>query len=108
MKKIIAAVLAQTVILSGCATPVQYVATGGSRADATVELSYEYGIYTSPVVDESQGIAEASSRCRVWGYNNASAFGGAMQQCTAPDLFGGCNRWRVTKSYQCTGNGGTP
>jgi len=86
----------------GCATPLDYVATGGSRADGVVSLSYEYGAFQAPQLDEAQGIREATARCQVWGYTGAQAFGGNVQTCTMASL-GSCDRWRVTRDYQCTG-----
>jgi hypothetical protein len=37
--------------LAGYATTKEFVATGGSRADGTVHLSYEYGMFESPHED---------------------------------------------------------
>lgn len=99
------AALAATALLSGCATSKNWSATGGSRADATVRLSYEYGLFEKPQVSEMQAISLATSRCQTWGYTGAEAFGGVTQQCNMPDAMGGCNRWMVTKEFQCTGTG---
>lgn len=88
----------------GCATNVVPVATGGSRADATVELSFEYGQFERPNVDMAQAQTTALQRCRVWGYTGADAFGGQMAHCEAANSFG-CIRTLVTVRYQCTGNG---
>ena len=91
--------------LSGCATTKSWSATGGSRADATVRLSYEYGMFEKPQVNEAEAVSLAISRCKTWGYTGAEAFGGQTQQCNMADGMGGCNRWIVTKEYQCTGLG---
>lgn len=93
-------------VLVGCATPKTWVATGGSRADGVVSLAYEYGVFEAPEVNEQQAVTEAAARCAVWGYTHAVAFGGEVRSCSSPDGFGGCNLWRVTKDYQCTGDGG--
>lgn len=90
------------VLLSSCATQKMWVATGGSRADGVVSVSYDYGAFEVPEVSEAQGQAEAAGRCAVWGYGGAEAFGGSIATCVLTDGFGGCNRWRVTKDYQCT------
>jgi len=50
MKLVIAALLAAAT-LSGCAVQPQMVPTGGSRADGTVKLSYDYGSLQIPKVD---------------------------------------------------------
>lgn len=102
MKALFAAILA-TVALAGCAVQAQMVPTGGSRADGTVKLSYEYGALQVPKVDGAQGIAAATSRCKAWGYTGAEAFGGGTRTC-ADSSMGSCNVYRVTVEYQCTGN----
>ena len=93
------------VALSGCATTKNWSATGGSRADATVRLSYTYGPFEQPHASEQEALSLAASRCGAWGYEGAEAFGGAEQRCTAPGGMGGCNQFEVTKEYQCTGTG---
>jgi hypothetical protein len=92
-------------LLVGCATAKPWSATGGSRADATVRLSYEYGPFEKPQTNESEAVNLAIARCKTWGYTGAEAFGGSTQQCSMPGGMGGCNRWTVTKEYQCTGTG---
>lgn len=94
--------------LSGCATNKTWSATGGSRADATVRLSYEYGPFENPQTNEAEAIELAAARCRTWGYSGAEPFGGVTQQCNMPGGMGGCNRWLVTKEFQCTGQGNQP
>lgn len=88
--------------IQGCATPKQLSATGGSRADGTVKMSFEYGPFEVPQLDGSQGEAVATHRCAAWGYTGAEPFGGASKRCI--DVSGGgCDRWQVTYEYQCTG-----
>jgi hypothetical protein len=91
--------------VSGCTTTKQWTATGGSRSDGVVRLSYELGEFESPRLNEDQGVQTASQRCRTWGYSGAEAFGGTLRQCTQSGGLGGCSVWTVTKEYQCTGNG---
>lgn len=95
------ALIAAFLVCYGCAVQKDWVATGGSRADGTVKLSYEHGIYEKPVLDESQGLSTAQSRCSAWGYSRTEAFGGSMSECNSTDGLGSCNRWLVTKEYQC-------
>ena len=104
MKVLIAAAVV-AIIVSGCATNKNWSATGGSRADATVRLSYEYGAFEKPQTNEMEALNLATSRCKTWGYTGAEAFGGVTQQCNMPGGMGGCQRWIVTKEYQCTGTG---
>ncbi|UKE63273.1 YecR-like lipofamily protein [Xanthomonas translucens pv. poae] len=94
-----------TILFSGCASTKTWSATGGSRADATVRLSYEYGAFEKPQTSENEAINLATARCKTWGYSGAEAFGGSTQQCNMPGGMGGCQRWLVTKEFQCTGLG---
>tara|TARA_R110001583_G_scaffold117869_1_gene269003 strand:- start:532 stop:957 length:426 start_codon:yes stop_codon:yes gene_type:complete len=88
--------------IAGCAVQKTWTPTGGSRSGGNVDLSYEYGLFQSPQVNNQQGVNAAKSKCIAWGYTDAEAFGGSMRKCSnyGPD---GCNRWLVTASYQCIG-----
>ncbi len=90
-------------LVAGCATSKVWQATGGSRADGIVKLSYQYVMFEVPEL-ASDGTELAAERCKVWGYDGAQAFGGVTEQCNnfGPD---GCTSWMVTKEFQCTGEG---
>lgn len=90
-------------VLAGCATVSQMTATGGSRADGVVRLSYELGPFDKAKIDEADGLRTAQARCKTWGYKDAEAFGGIIRQCQQPGGLYGCNRWLITKEYQCIG-----
>ncbi|ODA66232.1 hypothetical protein A7A08_02879 [Methyloligella halotolerans] len=94
------------VILAGgaisCAKNKELVATGGSRADGTVDLSYEYAALEKPVVNEAQGLITAQQKCAAWGYSGAEAFGGRKEECQYANEYG-CMKYFVTVKYQCTG-----
>jgi hypothetical protein len=89
-------------VTSGCAVQKQLIPTGGSRADGTVKLSYEYGLFEAPQLDAQQGLIAAKQRCSAWGYTNADPFGGSTQSCINSTR-NGCNRWLVSIEYQCAG-----
>jgi hypothetical protein len=99
MKKILFAAF----LLLGCSSVKTLQATGGSRADGVVDLSYEYGLFESPVVQWEDGAILASNRCKAWGYTNAEPFGGTTEQCMRVSNSGNCLRTLVTAKYQCTG-----
>ncbi|HEY1270105.1 MAG TPA: YecR family lipoprotein [Candidatus Binatia bacterium] len=90
--------------LVGCAVQKQWTATGGSRSDGIVKLSYEYRAFERPQTDQQQGLELAIKRCGVWGYTGAEAFGGQTRACNNT-ASGTCNSWLVTREYQCTGTG---
>jgi len=92
-------------VLSGCSTPKHWSATGGSRSDATVTLSYEVSEFEKPVLSASEAISLAKRRCRSWGYSGAEAFGGTTRSCAQFGGFNGCRTWVVSKEFQCSGDG---
>src|SRR3974390_811316 len=68
-----------SILTAGCATQKQLVSTGGSRANGTVDLSFEYGMFEKPHWDWNQAHDEAAQRCAAWGYSGAERFGGTMK-----------------------------
>lgn len=101
-KKLLAVFAISTMCTVGCVTAKQWNATGGSRADGTVKLSFQYGSFEAPRVSAQQGIEVAISRCSAWGYSGAEAFGGVTKICASASS-SGCDLWTVTQDYQCTG-----
>ena len=102
MKRLIVVFTIGVSCISGCATQKFWSATGGSRSDGTVKLSYQYGGFESPRVSSEQGAQLARSKCAAWGYSGAEPFGGATQTCTARNQYG-CISFLVTAEYQCLG-----
>lgn len=95
-----------TFILVGCATTKEWSATGGSRADGTIVLSYELREFEQPILNEDQGLSLAIARCKKWGFDEAEAFGGITRSCiqhTSSLFTSNCVVWKVDKKYQCTG-----
>ena len=92
-------------VLGGCAVNKDWSATGGSRSDGVVRLSYEQREFEQPQLSEQQAINLATQRCKTWGYTGAEAFGGVTRRCNQGGGFGGCSQWLVTKEYQCLGTG---
>jgi len=98
--------LAAVACLAGCTVARDWTATGGSRADGTVELSYQYGMFQVPRENETQGVDLATLTCSGWGYSGAQPFGGEIKQCGAQNS-SGCISWLVTRKYQCLGAPGS-
>lgn len=98
---VFAAVLAA---LSGCTTKKDFYATGGSRADGSVDMAYDFAQFEQPVINIAQAQSIAKSKCRVWGYNGAEAFGGKQQICNQFNGYGTCIAGQVIYKYQCIGN----
>lgn len=94
--------IATFLILTACTVDKQLDATGGSRADGIVELSYEIGDLQTARIDWAKADRDAAQRCTAWGYSQAERFGGERRQCNNPSTYG-CMNWFVTVNYQCTG-----
>lgn len=90
--------------ITACATVKVPQPTGGSRADGTVDLSYQYGMFEEPQIDWIAAENAATQRCSAWGYSGAEAFGGQTQQCQKFNGYGNCIQQHVTVSYQCLGS----
>ena len=58
--------LIDQLFLQGCAVTKQLVPTCGSRADGTITLAFEYGIFEVPQLDAQQGLNTAKQRCAGW------------------------------------------
>ena len=101
MKKYITAIFT-CFILSSCAIPVTKTvqATGGSKSDGIIELSYSFRRFEKPIVDWGNALSTAKERCSAWGYKNAESLGGQKNSCQAYDGYG-CIEMLVTVNYQC-------
>jgi hypothetical protein len=100
---IFACSLASLICFSGCSVQKQWSAMGGSRADGTVDLSYEYGGLQQPQIDEAQGVDLAATTCGGWGYTSSQPFGGTMSRCEAVNGYGMCLRYLVTAQVSVLG-----
>ena len=91
-------------LLCACSVQKAFVPVGGSRADATIEMAFDYGGLQVPKWDKAQADAGALERCKAWGYNGAEAFGSYTSRCVQ---FGSksCNVYRMSMTYQCLGSG---
>jgi|SoiMethySBSTD1v2_1073268.scaffolds.fasta_scaffold605447_2 hypothetical protein len=103
MKKWFLVLTLAAISVSGCATHKEMVPVGGSRADGTVRLAYEYTLFEKPQVNGQQAMSAAQSKCSAWGYTRAEAFGGGSAQCLQVNGYGNCIHTRVTYEFQCIG-----
>ena len=92
-------ILAFLVALTGCSVAKNWAATGGSRADGVVKLSYEVGGFEKPVL-QNDPLPLAIRRCQTWGYQTAEAFDASFNTCVFGSAYG-CERYRVTREFQC-------
>lgn len=97
-------VLAAIASATGCAVKKDFYSTGGSRADGTVDMAYDFNQFEQPVINQDQARSIAKSKCRVWGYNDAEAFGGRQQICNQFNGYGTCVAGQVVHKYQCIGS----
>lgn len=100
MKPIIAAIPLAVLLLAGCATSKQWDATGGSKSDGIVQLSYEQGQFENGQSNEAQGLTTATGRCQFWGYKGAERSGAEKSVCRTMGKFN-CLETTVTQDYLC-------
>lgn len=114
MKKLATLTLAGVMLFAVGCGPKQvfkaWEASGGSRADATVEVGFVYNpMQEKPEFNESQARTEATRRCEAWGYTDAEPFGLSKEQCQHMIFvpFSGmvCDSMLVTRQFQCLGQG---
>lgn len=110
MKRLTLLLALSLLIAAGCAkqVPKNWAATGGSRSDATVTLSYQYvPISEIPVINDAEGLQTAIKRCQSWGYRDAEPFGGVTtsSQAHRDPVWGDTTLTTVSKTYQCLGQG---
>lgn len=76
-------------LLAGCATTATPVASGGSKADGVVEMSYSPGRYAwarPPQIDWDKAKADALVVCQRWGYGKTEPFGNTESVCVEKGL----------------------
>ncbi|MGF6095688.1 YecR family lipoprotein [Pseudomonas sp. 18175] len=100
MRPIIATIPLALLLLAGCATPKQWEATGGSKSDGMVQLSYEQGQFENGQSNEAQGLTAATGRCQFWGYKGAERSGAEKSVCSTMGQFN-CLETTVTQDYIC-------
>ena len=83
--------LITTLFLFSCATVKILQPTGGSKADGTVTLSYQYGMFEKPEIDWADALNKAREKCGRWGYSDAEAFGGGTRVCLSVNGYGNSN-----------------
>lgn len=86
---------------SGCTTVKIPQASGGSRSDGVVEMSFDYALFERLDIQWDKAQAEAVYRCKLWGYKNAQRFKGVETSCQdySPDF--GCVSSIAKIKYQC-------
>ncbi|WP_228393041.1 YecR family lipoprotein [Pseudomonas helleri] len=92
------------VAVTGCSSRKDFYATGGSRADGSIDMAYDFKQFETPIVDINQAKKIANDKCAVWGYERAEAFGGKIVSCEARNGFGDCVAGQTIIKYQCIGN----
>ena len=98
-------IVAMATIITGCSTYKTLTATGGSRSDGVVELSYQYAYFQKPIVEWGQALITATQRCKAWGYYGAERFDSYSTQCQKRDVLFNCMSQHVTITYQCKARG---
>lgn len=94
-------ILAAAAVIAGCTTYKLWTESETDAELGIVQLSYEYGKFESPQVDERAGVSMARDRCHEWGFPDAQRKG-EDRQCIQ-GIESSCSRWKVLREYQCLG-----
>jgi len=89
------------IILTGCESIKTLQASGGSKSDGIVELSYEVGMFQKAVVNWDDALKTAHERCTAWGFSYTRGFGGQTSRCQSWNNNGNCTSTVFTVKYQC-------
>ena len=89
-----------TVLLAGCTTYKLWNEGDSDSDSGIVRLTYEYGKFESPQVDERAGVEQAKERCRDWGFPANAQRKGEDRKCINGDD-ANCSRWLVIREYRC-------
>jgi YecR-like lipoprotein len=98
-------ILAAIAVLAGCEAVSGFNTYKTWEVAATdpdlglVQLSYSYGRFESPQVDERAGSGIARERCTDWGFRDAARKSEDRQCVSGNDQ--DCSKWLVTREYQC-------
>lgn len=92
--------LVVSTFIAGCTTYKVWSEGDSDSDDGIVRLTYEYGKYESPQVDERAGVEYAKERCRDWGMPANAQRKGEQRQCVSGDE-ASCSRWLVIREYRC-------
>ena len=99
MKIVSSVIIISTLLtLASCSVEKKMSATGGSKADGIVKMSYEVGPFEQATVDKAQGSRSALKRCKAWGYKKVEPFEASSKKCIDQP---NCMRYIVTTEYQC-------
>ncbi|VDH00639.1 MULTISPECIES: YecR family lipoprotein [Eikenella] len=106
----LSALILLTTSLSGCigamvaqSRTTDWGASGGSRADGFIQLSYDRSPLDKEKPVDSRVKQLAVTRCSVWGYQDAEPFDYVKTSCVEPGhgIFT-CDLYRHSVQFQCT------
>ena len=98
------AILPVFLAMVACASAPKWNPENSSRELAVARVSYEYAISNEPTLSDAQAFELAQNRCTTWGYSSAEMIPGELRDCSV-DGEGSCDLWKVTREYQCSGEG---
>jgi len=55
-------------------------------------------------MSDAQAVQLATSRCASWGFARAEMIPGELRDCSVSNE-GSCDLWKITREYQCSGEG---
>lgn len=97
------AILPVFLAMVACASAPKWNPTNSSRDLAVARVAYEYA-NNEPTLSDLQALELAQNRCNTWGYSKAEMIPGELRDCSVKDE-GSCELWKITREYQCSGEG---
>ncbi|HET7812035.1 MAG TPA: YecR family lipoprotein [Steroidobacteraceae bacterium] len=94
-------VLVVMALAIGCTTYKLWTESAADSDLGIVQLSYEYGKFENPQVDERAGVNMARERCKEWGFPDSQRK--AEDRKCVKGVESDCARWQVLREYQCLG-----
>ena len=101
------AILPLFLFMVACATQPTWSPSSSNRELGVARVSYEHARTEQPVLSDAQAVQLATNRCATWGFAHAELIPGELRDCSVQDSEG-CDLWKVTREYRCTGEGSFP
>ena len=98
------AILPLFLFVGACASVPQWSPSSSNRELGVARVSYEHTRAEKPALSDAQAIELATHRCAAWGYARPEMIPGELRDCSVSHD-GSCDLWKVTREYQCSGEG---
>src|SRR5690242_20024687 len=98
------AILPLFLLVAACAAAPKWSPSSSSRELGVARVSYEHSRLEEPAMSDAQAAQLATRRCATWGFAQAEMIPGELRDCSVSNE-GTCDLWKITREYQCSGEG---